>query len=304
MFSKLKNVMLATVAIAAFAGFTYTGAQAANIESLLFRNTQFEDTSGESMNVDLNGNGNLDVGDSLRGILRIDFLRNLDNLAEEHSLAPGSGNNELAAVFEATVIAKVDLGGGLFNFVFGPSASFATEMEGITGMAAGSLAGTMVAFFEDPTHEFKLEGATCTSTAPGGNCEGNITDGTLVLAAGMVGGAGEGWVALGAPETPSVLTTRSVNGSFGTFNVALSEVFSVWNLEDGIIGGSGALHGSCDLVSPFAIESPCSDPVSPYHVIDDVRFAAAVVPEPGTLSLMSLGLLGLGAAVRRRRKAA
>jgi hypothetical protein len=85
--------------------------------------TGFEDDNLEYLSLDLNGNGNLDLGDQLRGV--VEFTKIFAVL--------GGGSNvpnpELTGVFEFEVASKAAAGTDLFgnqlyNYVFAPTAAF------------------------------------------------------------------------------------------------------------------------------------------------------------------------------------
>lgn len=274
-------------------------------------NFRFEDDSVEIQNVDVNGNGLLDIGDTLRGIAVFPTLVNLDTTGTV-LLTPIAGNSTLSAVFEVEVVDKIDNGNGTFNYVFGVHAAFANGPDGLPGTPDDYPAGTMIAFYEDPVDNVIFGGPTCTSTAPGGNCEQNVTDGTLILAIGFDDALGdtekdEAWLAFNSPEDPSSAENFSSSTVLGAFNFQLATLFSaIGDFEnnkdvfftvpggDGKIAwlGSGSILGTSDLNTP-------------YDVSDDTQVTAEAIPEPGTLGLMGVGLVALAGMARRRlRKAA
>jgi hypothetical protein len=293
-------------------------AQAATIAQIMAANPNFqlEDDSVESQNVDLNGDSNLDVGDTLRGIVEFPQLRNLDT-TDVVLLAPIAGNSHLSAVFEVEVLTKTQTAGAgtpgdptddLFTFTFGVHAAFDDGPDGIDGTADDYAVGTMIAFFEDGVDDVNFGPVSCPTTAA---CEANVTDGTHILALGFDDLSGdtekdEAWVANNAIEDPTAATLVSSSTAVGQFNFQLTDLFSsvgdFFENKDTfipVVGGNGKISwlGSGSVLGT-------SDLNTIYDVSDDADLTAEV-PEPGTLGLMGAGLLALAGFARRRfRKAA
>jgi hypothetical protein len=299
---KLTSKLLATAGVVAFAALGAGQADASTVKSTLFfgEQNQWSDNSAERQNVDANGNGFLDQGDTLRGIFTI-------NTVEDQTGGGGSnpigtnGVNELTGIFEIQVASAtqvsdngtpLDPSDDLYDYVFQPYAPFATEFS--------AAANTMIVFFEDPTPDYDRTGTIATG-------EATATDGTKILELGFTGDADEGWDAFGAPYDPSVFTTIPLGGGVGSFNfdvgILYNALFQNWGqvacfgssncgTGDGLVDfhGQGGLLGTSGSTTAF-------------DVFDNVDMTFRPLPEPASLGLFGLGLLGLGAVARRRRKA-
>jgi hypothetical protein len=276
--------------------FGVTSAQAGTVEAQFYDGelNQGSDNSAEYL---INAGGamdtTVDVGDRLRGIFDVNTIENLSGPSGgTHSLGLSSGNNEWSGVFDIEVLSKTPLVGGSYQWTFGPTASF----EATYGT------GAMIAMFEDANIEYTRLGAAGTQEA----LIANVTDGTLRWTLGFGGDTDELWTATAVSDDIAVIGNTAPPGNGGTVNFQLSilsenfiadfdQVLATFAIGDGNIdiNGSGNLLGTAGANTPF----------DSFDNFDFVFRPTGVVPEPGTVVLMGLGLVALAGAARRRQRA-
>lgn len=267
--------------------------------------TTFEDDDVD-FHVDTNGNGLLDVGERLKGVLEIPTVFG-SQLGQGPVDLENDTGEELTGVFDITITSKTDAGGGLSNFTFGPSGA-----AGILG--AG---GSMLRLWTDATPDLNLFGPTnCTSQT---DCEnraglGGAMGSVLFLDLGFAGDADESWAATNAQDNTAAVLAGGPNQVFGNFNNSLSILANNTGQTfaqqacfpfcgaggDGLIEwvGSGTINGGNQLAQGLVDDGGVA--TSDFQA----SLVTAAVPEPQSLTLLAVGLISLGMTLRiGRRKA-
>jgi hypothetical protein len=249
----------------------------------------FSDNSAEFLIDRVGANGLLDVGDSLRGIFSVD---NITGSGPQIGIGTGTAIDELTGLFQVVVTSKTATPTpGVFNYTFGFDNTF------------GQGANVAVVLFDDPAQDFaRLNCATFAT------CEATATGGSIWATLGF--GATSFWSASGARENPGVGATLPFATPLGTFGIGLDFVTNntgfTWNHVD-CIDTTDLSSLVVDLCGQGGILAtgrtrPGQMTNTPYDIFDNVDFTMNRVPEPGSLALVSLALLGLGGFSRARRR--
>ncbi|TAK61285.1 PEP-CTERM sorting domain-containing protein [Methylobacter sp.] len=288
---KTKKLTASAAALAAVMGLA--AASSANAFTIYPGQNLLEDDDFESQVVDTNGNNQLDVGDTLEGIVNITKIvgQSIPGLPFNNVLGSGT---QLAAIFKTEVTSRTDIVPGFANYSFGTK----------TGETS------IFKFFALNAETFPSSGG-CTSFAA---CETLLTAGASAWwEFGFTGDADEEWNSTNTPVNPDIFTGVSTSLALGNFKFALG-LIDKHNAPDlklvdldclpGILYNCAG-DGKVQLAASGSVlgtkEILAQNPNFPYTVSSDTDFHINVVPEPTSLALLGAGLFGFGFRQRKNQ---
>lgn len=253
-------------------GFALSSGYVASAPVLFTPVTSFEDDNLDYV-IDIDGDGRVSIGDNLVAFFEVNAT--FDPNANVSVPIPGG---ELTGIVELTVT------GGGFDPITGLVSPFT-----FGAMAGGLLDNNEVikVFFDDGSGANVDFGLSCANF---GACQTAATDGADYLTASLE--AGDTWGAIAFPGG-DVLANVQAGGSATPFALVSYDVtitdnpFGIPLLDNRLTGGGNILGGD-GLTNGATGRS-------------DFDFAINVVPEPGMLALLAVGLMGFGFAYNKKQ---
>lgn len=236
------------------------------------------------------GDSKLDQGDRLVGMFTIETIENLFGGGTNNLNASG---RELTGIFDVIVTSKTAIsngfGGFTYAYVFG---------------ATNTTTNIAISVFDGAIQDYtRLDDGTGTRAARLAALLGTASNGLSFLDLGI----NQYWASTSPTDDIAVIGATAPAQAVGNFLVSLNIINNNSGLQFAKVncgvapGGLLAVHQTdvCGSGSLLGVD----DASTPFDSFSNVDFTVNVVPEPGMLALLGMGLLGMGVSLRKRKSA-